>query len=158
MAECYDFFANVAPGGSASNAGLLWLAATSTMDFTLVELEITMDGGSTQYWPYFQWQIWSGAFTAPTGGSVLTINKASAQSQSRAAVTTGKYGTFTASPTGGTSITRNKVFYCNQSGEHVQWPLGREPYYCPVSGGLFLMITTPASFANNIAIYGIIEE
>jgi hypothetical protein len=159
MGRAYDFTATVAPGASVTK-GLIYLSAPSTADFRLIELEITMDGGATQFWPKFQWVQASGAFTAPTGGGAFTLAKANAEGYNLAAATTCKTGTFTAelAAGSGTLLTRRNEYILNQAGVYVQHPLDREPLYCPASNALYLQVITPASFANNIAINGSISE
>lgn len=162
MAATYDFSAVVAPGASVTK-GLIYLPASSTVDFRLVELRISMDGGATQFWPKFQMVQGTSGFTAPTGGTTLTVSKANDASYGRASASvgsSGKFGTFTAEIAAGSGslITRSNEFILNQAAEIVQSPLGREPWFCPISNALYLQVVTPASFANNIAIYGVIEE
>jgi hypothetical protein len=157
MAEVYDFTATVAPGASATK-GLIYLASTAGQPFRIVELEISMDGGATTYWPKVNTLLFTGAFTAPTGGTTLVISKANDAAQGKTAATTGKFGTFTSEATGGTSVTRRGVYLPNSSPYPAQWPLGREPLYVPVSAGLIIQVVTPAGFANNAAINGVIEE
>jgi len=160
MAELYTLtFSAVAPGASVTK-GILYLPAASTQPLRVVSLDISMDGStSATFWPLFEWQIWSGAFTAPTGGTAITANKGNGEAQGKTALTTGaKKGTFTAEITGGSNFTTKSKYLPTGAALPYQWPLGREGIYVPGSAALYLRVTTPASFAQNIAVDAEIEE
>ena len=160
MAELYTLtLSAVAPGASVTK-GILYVPAASTQPFRVTSCDISMDGSSSAtFWPLFEWQIWSGAFTAPTGGTSLTTQKGNGESQNKAALTTGaKKGTFTAEITGGSNFTTKSKYIPTGSALPYQWPLSREGLYVPESAALYLRATTPASFAQNIAIDVELEE
>ena len=160
MAELYTLtLSGVAPGASATK-GLLYVPSPSTQAYRLVSLDISMDGStSTAFWPLFEVQVWSGAFTAPTGGTAITANKGNGEAQNKTALVTGaKKGTFTAEITGGSNFTAKSKYLPTGSALPYQWPLGREGLYIPPSAALYVRVTTPASFAMNVAIDAETEE
>lgn len=162
MAELYTLtLSAVAPGASATK-GLLYVPTPSTQPIRVVSLDISMDGSTTTtFWPLFEALVFSGAFTAPTGGTGITANKGNGESQNKTALVTGaKKGTFSAEAAVGSGavFTAKSKYIPSGSALPYQWPLGREGLYIPVSCALYVRATTPASFAQNVAIDCEIEE
>ena len=158
MAGGFQVSGSVAPGASVTK-GLLAITAAAAVPFRLVYLDITMDGGSSQFWPKFQLIRGTGSFTAPTGGTSFTPVAQNSGGYLNGANATAKIGTFTAelAAGSGTLLTPKNWYLPNQGGLTLAWPYQRDLEY---SGGqiLYLQAITPASFANNIAFNAEFEE
>jgi hypothetical protein len=153
-------FSAVAPGASVTK-GLLAVTTGSTQPAIITALDISMDGStSTTFWPLFEVLIFSGSYTAPTGGTSITLNKGNGEAQNKAAISTAKKGTFSAEAAVNTGavFTAKSKYLPSGSVLPYQWPLGREGLYVPESCLLYVRATTPASFAQNIAIDAEVEE